>query len=240
MKNKLTVLAMLILVITSMSFALTNTVYVATEGVVVPIASWPVGNPTEYTNPPTLNWYLGTYVSGLKFQIQCVKAIDSWLPDDQYATSSTMSYTFTSGLTGGVQYAWRVRSTDGATKSAWSTPALFTMVANAAGGPVVPIASWPVGNTTEYTNPPTLNWYLGTYAPRLTFQIQCVKAIDSWLPDDQYATSSTMSYTFTSGLTGGVQYAWRVRSTDGATKSAWSTPALFTMVANAADRKSVV
>jgi hypothetical protein len=142
-----------------------------------------------------------------------------------------MSFTMPYALTGGVQYAWRVRSTDGVTPSAWSTTALFTMVANSAGIPVIPIPSWPVGNTTEYTNPPTLSWYLGANAPGLTYEIQCVAASAPWPDNSTFATSSTMSFTMPYGLTGGVSYAWRVRSTDGVTKSAWSTTALFTMVA---------
>ncbi len=199
-------------------------------GPIVPITSWPMGNPTVYTTP-TLNWYLGTYAPGLTYEIQCVPASDPWLADNVYATSSTLSYTFTSALTNGVQYAWRVRSTNGVTKSAWSTTAIFTMVSNSSGAPVVPFASWPIGNPTVYSTP-TLNWYLGTYVPGLTYEIQCVPASDPWLADNVYATSSTLSYTFTSALTNGVQYAWRVRSTNGVTKSAWSTTALFAMISN--------
>ncbi|MCX6151988.1 MAG: T9SS type A sorting domain-containing protein [Ignavibacteriales bacterium] len=195
----------------------------------VPIASWPVGNPTEYTNPPTLSWYLGTSGAGLSYEIQCVEASETIWPTN-YATSSTMSYTFTSGLTAGVQYTWRVRSVHGAVKSNWSAQAFFTMVANTAGVPVVPIASWPIGNPTLYTNPPTLNWYLGTSGAGLSYEIQCVEASETVWPTN-YATSSTMSYTFTSGLTAGVQYTWRVRSVLGTVKSDWSTQAFFTMVA---------
>ncbi len=198
---------------------------------IVPITSWPIENPTIYINPPTLNWYLNASATGLSYEIQCVVASDPWPADNVFTTSSSNSYTFTSGLTNGVQYAWRVRSTNGVTKSAWSTTALFTMVADNANEPVIPIASWPIGNTTEYTNPPTLNWYLDAYDIGLSYEIQCVVASDPWLVDNVFVTSSTHSYTLTSGLTNGVQYKWRVRSTDGATKSAWSNTALFTMAA---------
>ena len=203
-------------------------------GPVVPIASWPVGNPTEYNNPPTFNWYLNTSSAGLSYQIQCVAASDPWPADNVYATSSTMSFTMPYSLSSGVQYAWRVRSTDGTTTSDWSTYALFTMVENVS-VPSIPIASWPVGNTTEYTNPPTLNWYMNTSSTGLTYQIQCVAASDPWPDDNTYATSSIMSFTMPYLLTSGVQYAWRVRSTDGTTTSDWSTYALFTMVANASE-----
>ncbi len=204
------------------------------SGPVVPIASWPVGNPTLYTNPPTLNWYLGTSAAGLTYEIQCVAASAPWPADNEFTTSSILSYTMPISLIGGVQYAWRVRSTNGTDKSAWSSTALFTMVSNTTGGPVVPIASWPVGNPTLYTNPPTLNWYLGTSAAGLTYEIQCVAASAPWPSEDEFATSSILSYSVPSALNEAVQYAWRVRSTNGADKSAWSTTALFTMVSNTA------
>lgn len=202
------------------------------SGPVVPIASWPVGNPTEYTNPPTLHWYLGVYATGLTYEIQCVEASAPWPADNVFATSSGLSFTMPSGLTAGVQYAWRVRSTNGTSKSAWSSTEFFTMVGSNSSGPVVPIASWPVGNPTEYTNPPTLNWYLGTSTTGLTYELQCVVASDPWPADDVFSTSTSMSFTMPSALINGVQYAWRVRSTDGTTKSSWSTTALFTMVSN--------
>jgi hypothetical protein len=232
MKNKLAVLAVFMLIFTRISFAADNYASNAVVDLEVPTASWPVGNTTEYTNPPTLSWYLSTYAPGLTFEIQCVAESAPWPDDATFATSSSTSFTMPYTLTGGVQYAWRVRSTDGVTKSSWSTAALFTMVANTSGGPVVPTASWPIGNTTEYTNPPTLSWYLSTYAPGLTFEIQCVEASAPWPDDATFASSSTTSFTIPYTLNSGVQYSWRVRSTDGVTKSSWSTAALFTMVAN--------
>ena len=198
---------------------------------VIPVASWPAGNPTEYNNPPTLNWYITTYAPGLSYEIQCVPASNpSWPDDNSFYTSSTMSYTLTANLSAGVQYAWRVRSVTGTVKSAWSIPALFTMDANNTSEPIMPIASWPVGNATEYINPPTLNWYITTYVPGLTYEIQCVPSSDPEWPDENSVTaSSNISCTLSSGLISGIQYAWRVRSVLGAIKSDWSTPALFTM-----------
>ncbi len=205
------------------------TMAASTGGPVQPIASWPIGNTTQYTNPPILTWYLSIGGTGLTYEIQYVPASDPWPADGIFQTSATMSFTTTS-LIGGVQYAWRVRSTNGAIKSVWSDYALFTM-ATSTGGPVQPIASWPIGNTTQYTNPPTLFWYLSSSGTGLTYEIQCKPASDPWPADGIFTTSATKSLTTTS-LTDGVQYAWRVRSTNGTTKSDWSDPALFTMVAN--------
>ncbi|MBZ0201336.1 MAG: T9SS type A sorting domain-containing protein [Ignavibacteriaceae bacterium] len=210
-------------------------------GPVTPIASWPVNNPTMYTNPPTLNWYLGTNAVGLSYEVQCVPASDpAWPADNVFSPAPTMSLTLNSALIGGVKYAWRVRSTDGLTKSNWSVPALFTMVANAAGAPVVPIASWPVNNPTLYSNTPKLSWYLGTSMVGLSYEIQCVPASDpAWPADNVFATSAVLSYTVPNALSGGVQYAWRVRSVLGIEKSNWSTPALFTIKASTAQSPAI-
>jgi hypothetical protein len=212
MKNKLIVLALFMLIISSMSFALTNPVYVTAEGVVVPIASWPVGNPTEYTNPPTLNWYLSTYATGLTYEIQCIPASDlSWPADNVVATSSTMSFNIPSGLTGGVQYAWRVRSVLGSTKSDWSTPALFTMAAvNAL---VQPITGSPANFATINTVSPKLYWYLPTApAANATYEIQIADNPDFTNPIT--ASSNKLSLQVT-GLSDGKGYFWKVRSNDG-------------------------
>ncbi|MCK9209619.1 MAG: choice-of-anchor A family protein [Ignavibacteriaceae bacterium] len=202
------------------------------SNLVVPTPSWPVENATEYNNPPTFNWYLGSSTAGVTYEIQCVAASAEWPADNVYATSSTTSFTMPYALVNGVQYAWRVRSTNGSAKSAWSSTALFTMVANTSGSPVVPTTSWPIGNATEYNNMPTLNWYLASYSPGLSYEIQCVTASEEWPADNVYATSSSLSFTMPNALVNGIQYAWRVRSTNGVAKSAWSSTALFTMVAN--------
>jgi|BarGraIncu00222A_1022003.scaffolds.fasta_scaffold95228_1 hypothetical protein len=169
MKKKLTVLALLMFIITRISFAINIPAYNADGESVIPIASWPIGNTTEYTNPPTLNWYLGTNAPGLTYEIQCVAESDPW--PTSVATSSTMSFTMPYALTGGVQYAWRVRSTDGVTPSTWSTIALFTMVST--NGLVQPITGSPTNSVTISTISPKLFWYLPTEpAANTTYDIQ--------------------------------------------------------------------
>jgi choice-of-anchor A domain-containing protein/uncharacterized repeat protein (TIGR01451 family) len=215
------------------STALFTMVANASESPVVPIASWPIGNATEYNNMPTLNWYLASYSPGLSYEIQCVTASEEWPADNVFATSSSLSFTMPYVLDHGIQYAWRVRSTNGVAKSTWSSTALFTMVGNVSGSPVVPTASWPIGNAIEYNNQPTFNWYLGSSTVGLTYEIQCVAASAEWPADNVFATSSSLSFTMPYELVHGIQYAWRVRSTNGSAKSSWSSTALFTMAANA-------
>jgi hypothetical protein len=99
-----------------MSFELTNPVYSDVVGSIVPIAFLHLVNAAMNTNQPILNWDLGTP------ETQCVHASNPrWSADNVHTTSSNMSYTFTSTLSGGVQFVWRVRSVPGATQSDWST-----------------------------------------------------------------------------------------------------------------------
>lgn len=195
----------------------------------VPFLSWPVGNATIYSLQPTLFWYIGSLGTGLTYEIQCVKLSDPWPADNVYYSATGLSYTFTTNLLPGTQYAWRVRARlDADNKSAWSAYASFTTV-GFNGGPVVPITSWPVGNATIYTLQPVLNWYLTSPGTGLSYEVQCVKASDPWPADNVYFTSTGFSYTVAGSLLPGVQYAWRVRSKlDDTHKSAWSDYALFT------------
>jgi len=198
---------------------------------VVPVTSWPIGNATIYSLRPTLIWYLNSPGAGLTYEAQCVKASDPWPADNVYASVTGLTYAFTSDLTSGTQYAWRVRSRlDDTHKSSWSETALFTTV-GVSSAPIVPITSWPIGNATIYSLRPALIWYLNGVGTGLTYEAQCVRASDPWPADNVYASITGTTYTFTSDLTSGVQYAWRVRSRlDDTHKSNWSETALFTTV----------
>ena len=77
-----------------------------------------------------------------------------------------------SGLQSGKQYSWHVRSKSGTVYSDWSEAESFNIVAIA--GPVIPIASWPIGYATVYTTSPSLYWYLGSSSAGLTFEVEYV------------------------------------------------------------------
>ena len=203
------------------------------SALLAPTILWPTGNTKSYTLLPTLVWFVNGINTGLSYEVQCVKASDPWPADNVFMSSTDMNLTLTTNLEPGTQYAWRVRSVlDPSHKSAWSAYALFTTNGNN-GGPVIPIGSWPLGNTTVYTLAPTLYWYLLGISTGLTYEVQCVKASDPWPADNVYVSVSDMSYTPAADLVSGTQYAWRVRSVLDAThKSGWSTYALFTTFAN--------
>ena len=195
-----------------------------------PILSWPTENAMLYTNTPTLYWYVNGNSTGLTYELQCVPAADPWPADIDFTPVSAMNYT-TDPLQEGVQYAYRVRSVTGGIKSGWSAYQTFTIYsAPSAGTPPQPVLSWPVDNAVSYTLTPTLYWYLNENSTGLTYELQYVPASAPWPGDDQVTPVNQSGFT-TPALTGGTQYAWRVRSVSISGRSSWSAYALFTTIA---------
>ena len=161
---------------------------------------------------------MGSYTAGLTYEIQCVPASDPWPAENVYATSSIISYTFTSGLIDGVQYAWRVRSTDGATKSAWSTTALFTMAA--VYSPVQPITASPTNYVTINTSSPELFWYLPTVASDQQYELSYSTSSD--MSDAVLISNINSLHYKLDNLNSSATYYWVVRSkkSDGSTSIA--------------------
>ena len=189
-------------------------------GLPQPVASYPTGNVSIYSNPPTLYWYL------LVYNPQVTQYIVRYRRSDQsyqsYPTGSSNLYgTFTTSSTNlfvtipyaldaGYQYYWEVAAWDGTTSPGsltnWSSEASFTVYANIS--LLVCYPSFPVGGGPIYINPPTLYWYTNVYSPGLYFAIQ-------YSQDNTFTTgvttvySSSNYYTLTSSLGVGHWY-WRV------------------------------
>lgn len=193
---------------------------------VIPIPSWPVGNPLVYTTMPTLNWYLGTWVAGLTYDVQFnTTGIFADLTPNVTGIPY-YSYTFTSDLAGGTTYYWRVRSRLGADVSDYSAIQSFTVNATAFGTIPTPVLSYPVGGVLVYTTSPQLNWYTGTggtYLYRLRYSVN-VDMSDSTLVD-----SLSNLYYALAGLTPGQTYYWQVQAFSGSNSGAWSAPTSFSV-----------
>ncbi len=191
----------------------------------VPVLSAPVGNVTVYSLSPTLYWYLNDGSTGLTYDIEVVQGAPGTLTGTPTITGIANTYFKLSTLQPDKQYSWRVRSKSGSKFSDWSTAASFTTFA--VNNPVVPIPSWPVGDATIYTSSPVLNWYLGTGATGLNYQIELIEGSSTNFTGTPNITNLTAFSTALSNLTPGEDYKWRIRSSDGITFSNWSDAATF-------------
>ncbi len=193
---------------------------------ITPVPSFPIGGVAVYTLTPSMHWYLGTYASGLTYDVEL--ATDNAFANIVYTASgiSTLSTTATP-LSPTTTYYWRVRSDNGSSTSSWSATSTFITTASASGSVVTPIPSWPVGGPMVYSTTPTLSWYLGTYAVGLTYNVDI--ATDAGFTSIVYSkTGITSLYdVVTTPLSEGTTYYWRVQSDNGSTQSSWSATNSF-------------
>ena len=136
----------------------------------MPVASYPTGDPTIYTDDVTLSWY----VSG---GVQAARGTGSSTPprptsqELQRATSP-----FAAGRVSpvaGQTYFWRVKArlNDGS-ETAWSSPAeSFTMKSDGV-APVAPRVGSPARGVTVATSAPSLSWLFTGQASAHTFEVE--------------------------------------------------------------------
>ncbi|MCL4550040.1 MAG: right-handed parallel beta-helix repeat-containing protein [Bacteroidetes bacterium] len=223
------------------------------SGLPTPVPSYPIGNATVYVTSPTLYWYLGTYnTSVTSYNVKYWRNTGSSDPgyppavaqsnlQGSFNTGSTDMYaTLTASLDAGYTYSWQVQSTNGVQTSAWSTIKTFTVYSSTPTSAPVPYPSWPVGGATSYINPPTLYWYLGTYATGLYFYVEwssdgfaTVAGNSGWFADNLY-------YALPTALASGT-YSWHVKSRIGlaGSESAYSSTATFVIPTSASSSATV-
>jgi hypothetical protein len=211
-------------------------------GPVKPVGTYPTLNEYQYTNNPTLYWYIITQVTGLQFEVSYTTSSTA-LPGAgtivSPATVGTNYFYQLSGLTSSTTYYWWVRSFDGSTYSDWSDKYSFTTT-EASGSPVKPVLTYPASGETVYYSDVELHWYATTIASDLLFDLYW--GTSSTAPTA--ATTPTQSgisnlYAVINGLTANQTYYWWVRSTDnaGANPSDWSDMGTFIASESAAQVK---
>ncbi|NOX19304.1 MAG: T9SS type A sorting domain-containing protein [Chlorobi bacterium] len=196
-----------------------------------PIPSWPIGGATVYTDSPILYWYLNGNSLGLTYEVEYSAGALTGTPT---ITGITMQNLALTGLTEGATYNWQARSTDGTNYSDWSVQESFVVYSSTSAAVDV-IPSWPVGGADVYTTSPTLYWYLDSYATGLTYEVEYSTGALTGTPT---LTGITDLYVQLSGLTNEATYNWQVRSNNGTTTSAWSSPESF--VVNAGNLGPIV
>jgi hypothetical protein len=204
---------------------------------VVPVPSTPINDVTVYSLSPTLYWYLNEASTGLTYDVEIRQGAPAVLTGTPTSTNISSQSLVASGLQPGKQYSWHVRSKSGTLYSDWSDAESFNTVATA--GPVIPIASWPVGGAIVYTTSPSLNWYLGSSSAGLTFEVEYVEGLTTSFSGSPNITNITSLSTTLSNLIAGGDYKWRVRSTDGSSTSDWSTTETFSVISSIANNPIV-
>jgi len=206
------------------------------NGAPIPTLSWPVGGATVYSNTPFLSWYLGSFVTGATFHYDV--ATDTSFGGTIVDSASGVTSLFTTvgtTLKADSTYYWRVKTTNGALTSLFSSIDSFKIASSLSRIPV-PVLNWPVGGYEVFSAKPLLSWYLSNPVPfsdSLNFDIEIVLSSGSFSGSPTYSGVGSAALTYfyvTSALNVGSTYKWRVRThniTVGGSPSAWSSEATF-------------
>ncbi len=206
-----------------------NTWQFSTPGLPTPYASYPTGNVSIYNNPPSLYWYLDSYVPQVtEFDVrysstsaiacQAVvsgNAVDA--TDGYFSTSSTSWFTtIPFALTPGATYYWQVASKAGTSVSTFSTVSSFSVYGSSTF--LICYPSYPTSGTTVASQP-TFYWYANAYAPILYYQLQISTGTGAGFAGGiigalTKTNLTSNSYTYTAGesanFVAGTTYYWRV------------------------------
>jgi hypothetical protein len=187
--------------------------------------------------PVHFSWFMSGAIStnGLQFIVEYTDTTIAptseslWSGPDFHELTTTTGLSNSANLLPGKTYYWRVlvqRISDGdymyyPQATVYGT---FTTAGGATDTTIV-YPSWPVGNSTVYTNSPQLNWYLNQYSGGLTFQVNysstsgahdgndSLDAGATSIPTNANISSATPNfYEILPSLTPGTTYYWQVRA----------------------------
>jgi len=200
------------------------------------VASYPTGNPTVYTQNPTLYWYVEGSSLGLdgftvKYKKDSAPTWASYNPTSNDASGGKYSITsvnttyqqITANLEYGAKYYWAVAAVDGSSEGTYSQGS-FTVVGNSTSQPVL---TSPIGGNTVYTKSPTLWWYV--YGSSQGIQNYTIYYSDNNFlsSTDSVTTTNSNTYYQLSNLTAGATYHWKVRGNYSSGYTAWSNTETF-------------
>jgi len=189
----------------------------------------PTDGGTGYSITPDFDWNVSTGgTSPYTYEIMVADNLSFTTPDVNVTGLSDSNYSYTTGLTPGTTYYWKVRTKDnGGAYSSWATTQSFTTATFTS-----PTFTIPTSGTSMTTVTPTFSWSAPTGGDgNYTYELQ-VSLLNTFATNVVDVTGiATTSYTMTSNLTPDAQYA-RLRAKDGLNNySDWTSTVSFTAVA---------
>lgn len=186
-----------------------------------PSLSSPLDNAIDILTNTTLSWNLVSGAASYWLQVSTSSIFLTTLIDQSGITGPSFQLT---GLLNNITYYWRVRATDSAGSSPWSTAWKFkTIVAP----PAAPVLSSPTENATDIPTNPTLTWNQSSAAS--SYQVQVSTDSNFATIEIDQSGIATTSFQITT-LSNSTTYFWRVKATNTGGTSPWSAAWKFTTI----------
>jgi len=180
-----------------------------------PVLLSPSDGATDISLSPTLTWSASNGATSYNLQVAT---------DNSFSSSSLVlnqnvgntTYKQLSGLSNSKTYFWKIAVVNSYGTSGWSTVWSFTATGPF---PMVPVLSYPIDGTINYSAPLTLSWLATSGATSYTLQVSGNSSFTNFVYNQSGLTSSNQQVT---GLTASTYY-WRVSASDNYGTSGWST-----------------
>jgi hypothetical protein len=153
-------------------------------------------------------------------QVSAASNFSSMLLNDSTLTSTNRAF---AGLTGGVNYYWRVRGKNGFGVGDWSETWAFTTLLEA---PAAPVLATPAGFETDVNRAVSVTWGASSGATTYHAQIALDPGFTQVVAQDSGLTGT--SFRPASALAASTIHYWRVSAKNSVGKSAWSGIRQFT------------
>ncbi|HEX3051125.1 MAG TPA: hypothetical protein VHP83_10760 [Aggregatilineaceae bacterium] len=180
-----------------------------------PVLSTPTTGSATNDTTPEFTWQAAANGTSYEFQVDNLNTFAS--PEMSY-TGPALNFTLSSPLPAG-RYYWRVRAVS-ADHIAGPWSVIWNVVIDLT-PPAAPVLSTPVNNSSTPTTTPRLVWVAAASANGYRLQVDTVDTFDSG--STLVIEQAPVAYPFTSPLTDGTTYYWRVQAKDPAGNwSGWS------------------
>ncbi|MEZ4700745.1 MAG: hypothetical protein R2834_10480 [Rhodothermales bacterium] len=195
-------------------------------GLTPPALTSPANGETNTPFDVNLQW---SAVDGAtSYQLQVATNADFAAPSIDQSGLTQTAYTV-DNLDAGTQHFWRVRASDGAMTSAWSTPFAFTTQGSASLAP--PELSAPANGASgiDAANA-VLMWSAAAGATGYHVQVSTLPSFATQVVDQEGVPGTSLALP---ALNDATTYYWRARTEDGGTYSDWSAAFSFTTAGSA-------
>jgi photosystem II stability/assembly factor-like uncharacterized protein len=195
--------------------------FTTASGVVIPETPTllsPANGTTGVATNPTLTWNASSGAISYQLQVSTSSGFSSTMYDQSNLTTTSQQVT---GLSNSVTYYWRVRASNSAGPSGWSTPVWNFTATSGVVAPQAPTLSSPANGTTGVAINPTLKWNASSGATSYQLQVSTSSGFSTTVYDQSNLTGTSQQV---SGLANSATYYWRVKASNSQGPSGWSTP----------------
>ncbi|MBT0812302.1 T9SS type A sorting domain-containing protein [Litoribacter ruber] len=189
-----------------------------------PVLSSPANSSTNISTAPELSWRASD--GAVTYQAQVSTSVNfSQTVFDQ--TDIAQTFVELNDLQNETTYYWRVRATNEAGNSDWSSTWNFTTTPAAPAPAEPPVLSSPANNSTNISTAPELSWSASDGAESYQAQVSTSANFSETVFDQ---TDIVQTFIELKDLQNETTYYWRVRATNAAGNSEWSSTWNFTTV----------